>query len=203
MYPQEKRVINWLLDNGDSTLRLNYDLNEESIVFDVGGYEGKWSSEIFSKYSCFIYVFEPIEEFAKNIKERFSHNRKIFVNTFGLSNETKNVTISLEKDSSSTFKNGGKNKIIKMVNIMEFFSKNNIEKIDLIKINIEGGEYDLLEILIKENFIKNIDDIQIQFHDFVENAEERMIKIQNELKKTHYLTYQYPFVWENWSIKRG
>ena len=40
-------------------------------------------------------------------------------------------------------------------------------KIDLLKINIEGGEYEVLENLIENDLIKNIDNIQIQFHDFV------------------------------------
>ena len=77
----------------------------------------------------------------------------------------------------------------------------NIERIDLMKINIEGGEYDLLEHLIKTGWIDKIINIQVQFHDFVENAEARMLAIQNDLAKTHELTYQYKFVWENWRLK--
>lgn len=78
---------------------------------------------------------------------------------------------------------------------------NNIKHIDLIKINIEGGEYDLLEHLLDANFVEQIENLQIQFHDFVENASARMKKIQNRLEKTHYLTYHYPFVWDNWTLK--
>lgn len=34
-------VVRWFQDQGDKTLRLNYsDLNENSIVFDIGGYLG-------------------------------------------------------------------------------------------------------------------------------------------------------------------
>jgi len=69
------------------------------------------------------------------------------------------------------------------------------------KINIEGSEYDLLEHLLETNYVKIIKNIQVQFHDFVPNAEKRMKRIQEKLQKTHYLTYQYPFVWENWRIK--
>jgi len=201
-YPEEKRIIKWRLDNGDRTLRLDYDLNEKSVVFDIGGYNGQWTSEIFSKYCCFVYIFEPVEEFALNIKERFFKNKKIFVYDFGLANETKIVNISVDHDSSSTFKDGKKTTEIRLVNIMDFIPENGIEKIDLMKINIEGGEYDLVDSLLKSGFIMKISDLQIQFHDFVENAEERMTKIQAELKKTHELTYQYPFIWENWRIKK-
>ena len=52
--------LNWVRDNGDHTLRLDYDLNEDSIVFDVGGYRGDFTSAIFNKYNCNVYVFEPV-----------------------------------------------------------------------------------------------------------------------------------------------
>jgi cellulose biosynthesis protein BcsQ len=83
-----------------------------------------------------------------------------------------------------------------------FLQEKDIKRIDLMKINIEGCEYNLLECLIGIGFIKNIKNIQVQFHDFVEDAEKRMMEIQKNLQKTHYLTYQYPFVWENWEIKQ-
>ena len=74
--------------------------------------------------------------------------------------------------------------------------------VDLIKINIEGGEYEVLESLIADNKLSMFKNLQIQFHDFIiENAKERMSKIQQELAKTHVLTYQYEFVWENWKLK--
>ena len=76
--------------------------------------------------------------------------------------------------------------------------ENNIKHIGLMKINIEGAEYDLLVHLIETSYIGRINNIQIQFHDFVKDAEKRMIEIEEKLAKTHKLTYQYPFVWENW-----
>lgn len=69
------------------------------------------------------------------------------------------------------------------------------------KINIEGGEYELIEHFIESEFVKEIRDIQVQFHDFIPDAGVRMKKIQEELKNTHFLTYQYEFVWENWRRK--
>ena len=42
----------WFDIKGDKTLRLQYPLNEESIVFDLGGYHGQWASDIFNKYMC-------------------------------------------------------------------------------------------------------------------------------------------------------
>jgi FkbM family methyltransferase len=198
---QEKRVMPWWKINGDETLRKEYDLDEDSVVFDMGGYEGKWSRDIFAKYACRIYIFEPVPEYFSNIRSIFLNNRKVEVFNYGLDKDNKNEQISLLGDSSSIFKRGGKQINIKLVKAADFLAEKMINKIDLIKINIEGGEYDLLEHLIGSGFIRNINDIQVQFHDFIPQAEERMHNIQSKLKETHYLTYQYPFVWENWRIK--
>jgi FkbM family methyltransferase len=191
--PQEKRVLPWIKDKGDKTFRLNYDLDENSLVFDLGGYEGQWASDIFSRYCCKIHVFEPVSEFADKIKTRFAGNKRILVHQFGLSNENRAVLLSVNKTSSSLYKQRGELKEVRLVKAVDFIQENHIQKIDLMKINIEGAEYDLLEHLIDAGLISSINNIQVQFHDFVSNAEQRMIMLQKELEKTHGLTYQYPF----------
>ncbi len=199
--PRQKRVIPWFQIQGDKSLRLDYDLNTNSIVFDIGGYEGKWAANIFSKYCCFIHIFEPVIEFASRIENKFSRNKKVTVYKFGLSNENKTSKISVDKNSSSFYESGNTIINARLVRAIDFIRKNRIGKIDLMKINIEGGEYDLLEHLIDSGFIKNITNVQVQFHDFIPNAKKRMESIQKMLKKTHRLTYQYIFVWENWVRK--
>lgn len=198
---QQERFDKWFRDRGDKTLRLNYDLDENSVVFDLGGYEGQWTSDIFSKYCCWIHVFEPVDDFAEQIAERFRRNQKIRVHNYGLSDENKTVRLALGQDGSSAFKDGAEVTEIKLVRALDFFAGHNISQIDLMKINIEGGEYELLEHLIKSGFIKKVSNVQVQFHDFVPDAERKMRRIQEELEKTHSLTYQYLFVWENWALK--
>lgn len=192
------RVTPWFRDKGDITLRLDYDLNQNSIVFDLGGYEGQWSNDIFVKYGCSIHVFEPVEEFAKKIQERFKDNPKITVYPFGLAAQDKIVRIGIHADSSSAFKTSTSFVDGKMRCAADFCKKNNFRIIDLMKINIEGGEYELLTHLLDCGLTKTIQNIQVQFHDFLPNAARWMAEIQKRLKETHFLTYQYPYVWENW-----
>lgn len=49
--------------------------------------------------------------------------------------------------------------------------------------------------------IKNIGNLQIQFHNFVDNAEEKREVIRKQLSLTHELTYDYYFIWENWELR--
>ncbi len=201
--PQEKRVIPWFRDKGDKTHRLNYDLTETSVVFDLGGYEGQWASDIFSMYRCEIHVFEPVAHFAQSIQQRFRHNSKIQVYGFGLGCKDADVEMRLAADGSSTFQSAGKITAAKLFDVVDFLRGHGITNIDLMKINIEGGEYDLLERLIAAGVIYRVKNIQVQFHDFVPNAALRMRQIQDALSRTHRLTYQYEFVWENWEILDG
>ena len=199
---QFQRIQPWIKDNGDETLRLNYNLDEHSVVFDLGGYKGEFASSIYCKYSSYIYIFEPVSAFYQVIKTKFSNTSKVCVFNYGLSNKSQNIKISLTDNASSAFIDAPLFENISLISIVDFIQTNEIKKVDLIKINIEGGEFDVLEALIENNLISIFLNIQVQFHDFIiENAKERMNKIQLELSKTHQLTYQYEFVWENWKLK--
>jgi FkbM family methyltransferase len=195
-FPEHDR---WNLEDGDNTHRLNYDLNENSIVFDLGGYKGEWSENIYNRYNCNIYIFEPVKEFYAYIVNRFKDNNKIKVYNFGLSDFDGIAEIGLNEDSSSHILNqNDKIEIIKLVSINKFINENNVNSVDLIKINIESAEYDLLESLINEKNITVFRDIQVQFHTFIPDCVERRNNIRNYLAKTHYLTYDFTFIWENW-----
>lgn len=193
-------VKQWFADNGDYTHRLNYDINKDSIVFDLGGYEGWFVEHISKKYDSNIYCFEPLSVFADRIKEKYSHNKKIRVYAKGISDENKKSLIYLNNDGSSTNIIVGQGIEIELTTIDKIMKDENIKFIDLLKINIEGDEYPLLEYMIKNNLHKSVRDIQVQFHrmgDYIPRYE----KIRLELEKSHQLTYNYPFVWENWKLK--
>jgi hypothetical protein len=70
------------------------------------------------------------------------------------------------------------------------------------KINIEGGEYSLLQRMIEKEITGICNNIQVQFHNCFQNAPEMRMNIREVLNKTHFLTYDYYFVWENWEKRR-
>ncbi|MFM9839133.1 MAG: FkbM family methyltransferase [Cyclobacteriaceae bacterium] len=190
-----------MIAKGDKTLRLNYELHKDSIVFDLGGYEGQWASDIFSKYQCTIYLFEPFKPYCENIRSRFSKNDNLKIFDFGLGLSDKILKLYSQDDASSVFKQSGVAHDIEIKKASDFIAKLNTPFINLMKINIEGGEYELLEELIDSGLIAKIKNVQVQFHDFVPNANKRMEQIQKSLRKTHTLSYQFEFVWENWVLQ--
>ncbi len=52
--------------------------------------------------------------------------------------------------------------------------------------------------IIETSFIKNIDHIQIQFHNYVDGSKKLRNQIREELKKTHKCKFNFPFIWERW-----
>lgn len=189
----------WIQDCGDGTLRLDYNLNPGSVVLDVGGYLGDFADVIHKKYQCFVFVFEPVEDFFRLCQQRFDGQLKINCLNYGLSKSDCEIFISKEDDASSTERDlGGRKERIALKDFVSAKMILDIEYIDLIKINIEGGEYDLLDRIIETGGVKNIKYLQIQFHDFVPNAIEMRESIRKRLVKTHREQWSYPFVWESW-----
>jgi len=195
---QELRTRPWFEVEGDKTLMYNFEIQPDDVVFDLGGYEGNWTSNIFSRFCCSIHVFEPVKQFANAIAERFQHNPRITVHPFGLAGRTRTETIMVDGIASSHFAKRGAPETMQLVRVDDFLLENGINEIRLMKINIEGGEYELLEHFIETGFIRHISDVLVQFHDFVPDAPSRMRKIQQALSRTHYPNFQYEFVFENW-----
>lgn len=198
---QELIVRQWWADGGDYALRFDYDLDAGSVVLDLGGYEGQWASDLFSRYACNIFVFEPVLGFAERIEQRFRHNPQISVHPYGLGASSRQEIIHLAANGSSLFGTSENREEIRIVDARAWLEEKQIGEIDLLKVNIEGGEYELLPRLIESHLVERIRHIQVQFHNVAPSSRAAMEQIRQELAKTHRPTYQYEFVWENWTRK--
>ena len=196
-----REVSRWFADGGDATFRLNYNLNSDSTVLDIGGFQGGFASDIYSMYKPTIHVFEPIKKHADFISNRFKLNDSINIHNVALGNRNSHETIIVSAESSSLFidSTGKQMENIEILAFNEYVD--DIEHVGLAKINIEGSEFDLLESISDKNLIK-LENLQIQFHTFVDNCITRRDAIRARLQKTHVCTYCYDFVWENWELKK-
>ena len=196
------QVKKWFEDGGDHNLRLNYpELTSGSIVFDLGGYLGDFTAAIIERYNCKAYIFEPHPEYFSKCIERFSSNENVTVLNYGLADKNGELLLSNSLDGSSFINPSHSQKDgIKCVirNFSSVLNELNITSIDLMKINIEGGEFSLMEHIISCGKQATVKQYQIQFHNFVENAVDRRKQISCALSETHVRTWCYTFVWENW-----
>jgi len=192
----------WIQDNGDNTHNVIYDLNEQSIVIDLGGYSGVWVKQIVEKYNPYIYIIEPISDFYNSLVENFSENNKIHLLNVAIGLEDKEDVIFIQGDQTSIYNNSGIQTSVKFNTIETIFKTWNLidSDIDLIQINIEGSEYDVLENIISKGLIKKFKNIQIQFHLGIDKCEEKRKSIQNKLIENNFTNkFNYSFVWESWT----
>lgn len=193
-----KDLSEWTAHNGDSVLRLDYPLGPASVVVDVGGYKGQWASDIFGRFDCSVHIFEPVAEFRRYLEWRFEPNEKITVHPVGLARQDATGVFGLADDATGVHKAASTTTEGKLAAAVPYLRGLGIDSVDLMKINIEGGEYELLEHLVDSGYIASIREIQVQFHDFVSDAERRLGNAHGMLANTHEPTYQFPFIWESW-----
>ena len=202
--PHDRAYVRWFL-SGSEQKRYNYDLDENSLVFDVGGYHGDFTQTLVDKYGCKSYIFEPVIEYADAIEKRFSSTDRVKVFNFGLSDHSSEETMLIDDDGSSvhgTITSDAPTEMIALKNIVEFMNAEKITQVDLIKLNIEGGEYEVFKALIAAGMLSNFKYIQIQFHDIGAESTDEMNAIIDQLSKTHNLMWKCrPFIWESWELK--
>ena len=203
MFPSEQQRVlkKWYADGGDDALRYDYDLNEKSLVLDIGGYKGQFASDIYARFNCRVLIFEPVKAFAEEMGARFKHNDRIEVIQKALGASRRTERMSVCDDGSSTWKTGARKEDIDFEDVALLFSERRITRVDLMKINIEGGEYELLPRLCETGLIRLVGNLQVQFHELTADSDARMNDIQKELSKTHTPAYQYRYVWESWRQK--
>ena len=112
------------------------------------------------------------------------------------------MDIFVHGDASSVFGSGTLVVRVLLVDAAEFFNEHGVQSIKLMKVNIEGGEYDLLERLISTGEIRKVQNLQVQFHASEPGHGQRVKRIRKLLSATHELQWQYPMVWESWARKR-
>lgn len=201
--PDDLLALDYIREDKKHDFRHRYNLIPGDIVFDLGAYEGSWCDDMLSMYpEIEIHLFELFPEYAKGLIERYSSYNNVIVNDYGLSSSNAEVKVTEDGLSTSAIshKTGSKIHVGKIKFFDDYMTSKSISNIKLLKMNIEGGEYDLLEHLVGTSWIDQIENIQIQFHNYGQEFVQRRDAIRENLSKTHYLTYDYAWTFENWRL---
>jgi FkbM family methyltransferase len=178
--------------------RVDYSLNENSLVVDVGGLTGDWAIRIYCRHSCHIDIYEPHPVLVNKARINFEGNDKVKVYGVGLGGEDGILTLYGDSYNASIFKNatGGEIKV-RIIKASEAFKQ--YTHIDLLKINVEGAEYEIMNDLLNNYDMRKIENLQIQFHGNVPGYAGKREIIRRGLKKTHHMTWNYEYIFENWA----
>jgi FkbM family methyltransferase len=170
------------------------------LVIDGGGYHGSWTDEMLCRYGCRSIIFEPVAPFSAALRARYARNSNVEVLETALSNKTGRAKISFSMDGSSIFRPSSKGESfeISLLDFSAFLRERDISDVACLKLNIEGGEYDVLEQLIEVDLLRSIRSLLVQFHQVDSHSEMRRSRIQTALKRSHQCRFDYSFVWECW-----
>lgn len=198
----KSEIERYFKDGADEALRYRYNLDSNSVVFDIGGYLGDFADVIRNKFSSKVFIFEPVQEYYNLCRERFLNDSSVNSFHYGIGGSNKNSLIYMNGDATSSNIGSGETESIEIRTLKYAMESNNIERINLMKINIEGDEYALLESAIEDGLMGMVDNIQVQYHLIDDHCQSRKEKITEELKKTHDLEWKYDWVWESWKIRK-
>ena len=176
-------------------VRYDYDLSPASVVLDVGAFEGTFTRRISELYGCRVYAFEPIRRHYELVRQLEGPNVCVF--NFGIGATDRFETIAICGDGSSIFRESGETETIEIRSLERVLTELELSYVDLLKLNVEGCEYEILEHVLDRGLAERFEHIQVQFHGLLPDAEARRDRIKAGLSGTHQPTYDFPFVWES------
>ncbi|HMW67309.1 MAG TPA: FkbM family methyltransferase [Chitinophagaceae bacterium] len=125
-------------------------------IFDIGGHVGYYSLVAAKAASTDtkIYCFEPIRQTFERAKENIALNgyQNIYLQNFALSNEDGSLQINIGGDENWGMSSinahahtSGKTETVNKQTVDSFCNAHNINQIDLVKIDVEGSEFYVLQ----------------------------------------------------------
>lgn len=151
-------------------------------------------------------VFEPVPVFAERLEHRFSE-QDVVVHAFGVGSIGGHREFKLLSDS--TFLSSLNRSVVgaKEENTQNVLFRRASdaalllpEKIGVMEVNIEGGEYELISALGDINVLSRITHIFVQFHDVGKDTESLVEDARRQLARTHVQVWNYEMVWEYWRL---
>ena len=165
-------------------------LNDEIVVIDLGACTGEFTNKLSEQHKIkkAILVEASFKSFNKIEKKE---NYIIYNNLISTKDNEIHSFYEYENPylgSSVFYYPDAKEHKVESRTLKSIMNENSIDYVDILKIDIEGSEYDVLESIDKETYSK-IRQITVEFHDFIDpslkNRNENVIKYLNSLGFKH------------------
>jgi len=188
---------------GGAAYLTTWNLDENSIVIDVGAYRGVWFTWMQPHYQCHYYLIEPSPYSFDALKKVVGDYAKAHLFNLALWTEDGQGTLcDIERDRANLFGETEPRAKVKLVEAVKFFEENKLNNVDVMSLNIEGAEFQLLPYFVKTGLVKRIKNLMIQWHyDTTKpHSEKRVWKIRETLVPTHKMVWNLG-AWECWERK--
>ena len=190
----------WHREDGVGQFWRDLPATSDDVAIDAGGHVGDWTGQIVCKYGCKVLVFEPIPEYCAQIRRRFSNNARVKIMEAGLAGHNGKESFVMDGLATSLFptRATGNAVTVELLDVGDVFAQNGLSDVACMKINIEGGEYELLERMLQLDLARRVRSYLIQFHSSAPDYDARHKRIREGLARSHRMVFAYPHVWERW-----
>ena len=161
-------------------LRNNIGVRNEPVLFDVGANIGNYTALLMTVFpNAQIHSFEPAKKtFAnlqKNTRERIAqYAGKVQLNNFGLSDSAAEATLHYDHENSGLASlydrqldyygiDYSKSETVSLSTLDDYCAANDIDRIDFLKMDVEGHELNVLKGAERMLAESRIDNIQMEF----------------------------------------
>lgn len=184
-------ITTWREKDGDNTYALDWPINADSIVWEIGGYEGRWAAQIAEKFDPTIEIFEPQTWAFNKLAQRFWGKEKVRLHPYGLWIDSAVLPMShYETDGASLMNEGGLTADGVFEDIFGIL-KAEPNDIDLALMNIEGAEFILIPYMVGLGLMKRFRYFWCQFHTFADPSGRRKGEIYNGVQLTHRVIWDF------------
>jgi len=155
-----------------------FDVEVDDVVFDIGSSVGPFSVVSLYKSPKEIHCFEPSKELFDSLVNNLKDCDNVFLNNYAITGED-NLNSPINLDSVLSFDNTESNKFTNTIKFKTYIDNKNIEKIDFLKIDTEGGEWD---VFTEENYdwiSNNVKKVSGEFHLSTYEMKQKFIKFRN------------------------
>jgi len=197
------------------SILIDAEIDDTSTVIDAGAFIGEWVVQITDRYSPTVYAFEPGPGMFDRLQAAVDGRPDVHPFAYGLGREDAHARLALDGPGSAIVAGasatGGDQAgagsmgvvDVEIRDVAAVFDELGLDHVDLLKLNIEGGEYDVLDRLAETGWLGRIDQILVQFHEWHPHAHRRRRAIRRALRQHHVERWNYPWVWELWAQAEG
>lgn len=139
-----------------------FDVEENDVVFDIGASVGPFTASILHKNPKQIHCFEPYPDLFNSLQNNFKENVNVVLNHAAFACTPEYTDSKIKLDNINTWDKG--EYLVDRVKFSSYIEKNNIDKIDFLKTDCEGGEW---SIFTEENcdwICNNVRKVSGEFH---------------------------------------
>lgn len=193
----------WICTAIDPHYIYRADLDEDSVILDVGAFRGHVALELFELYGGHVHSFEPSETFYRDMVRRFDGNERLHAHQYGLGAEDAVMELTVDGQASTfetaaTYRDDRPTTTVEIRDAATVLDELGFDRIDFMKINIEGGEFALLDRLHETGWLARTRYVLVQFHEWYDKAEVRRWKSRRQLKAHHEEVWGCPWIYELW-----